>query len=81
MFRGCGWRDDGEGARGRRDAGRDEARTGRRDQRDGGACENGAVHGCAVMTSLFSSMPLSPWILAPRVNCQRPAMPKVAWNR
>ena len=40
----------------------------RRDDRGGSACEQGAVHFCAVMTSLFSTVPVSPWTLAPQAK-------------
>src|SRR4029079_7627293 len=53
-----------------------------RDQRGDGDCgENGAVHFCAVMTNLFSTVPVSPCTFAPSESCQPPAMLKVALNR
>src|SRR4051812_16344058 len=58
-----------------------ECDPGRRDQRGGQACCDGAGHFCAVMTSLFSTVPVSPWTLAPSESCHRPAMPKVALKR
>ena len=33
------------------------------------------------MTSLFSTVPVSPWTLAPSESCQRPAMLKLALKR
>src|SRR5882724_8186525 len=51
-------------------------------------CSNGreprdserADHGVALRTSLFSTVPVSPCTLAPRVSCQPPSMLRVALN-
>src|SRR5262249_32120939 len=49
-------------------------------RRDGGSRggEVGAAHFCAVMTSLLSTVPVSPCTLAPSEICQRPSMEKRA---
>src|SRR6202043_2714173 len=60
----------------------DEPASRRRDQRgDGGAGEDGAGNFCAVMTNLLSTVPVSPWTLAPSESCQWPAMLRFALKR
>lgn len=40
-----------------------------------------AVHSCAFMTSLLSTVPVSPWTLAPRDKRQLPSIVTAALNR
>ena len=56
----------------------DESASRRRYQSGDGDTGDGAFHFCAVMTSLLSTVPVSPCTLAPSESCQRPAIPNVA---
>src|SRR5260370_16096218 len=58
----------------------DESATCRRYQSGGGDTGDGTSRFCAVMTSLVSTVPVSPCTLAPSESCQRPAIPNVALN-
>src|SRR6185312_12411727 len=73
-----GWRTEGR-LRSRQRA-REEGGVRRCAKRSDGAHEDGALHFCAVTTSLLSTVPVSPCTLAPSDSCQRPAMLKVALN-